>query len=245
MPPAPLDARVAQIRDQPGRTWGAADAGLAVLTVPAALAVGVLLTRTVALPPLAAEAAASAALAGLAVLAARRAVRQSGGWQDALGLGLPEWSDAGRVLRWTVLVVLTQVAALAVLPAAVPALRGAAADNTSFLSRTDLGYQVAFALLAVTVAPVVEELLFRGLALRGLMLRLGFWPAAVLSSALFGGLHAQALAAGSALLAAGNGVLGLLLCVLARRSGRLGPVIGVHAVRNALAVALVVASAAS
>ena len=40
--------------------------------------------------------------------------------------------------------------------------------------------------------PVVEELLFRGLVLRGLMLRLGFWPAALLSSAVFGLLHATA-----------------------------------------------------
>jgi membrane protease YdiL (CAAX protease family) len=35
-------------------------------------------------------------------------------------------------------------------------------------------------------------------------------------------------------------VFGLGLCVLTRRTGRLGPAIGVHALRNAFAVAAVV-----
>jgi membrane protease YdiL (CAAX protease family) len=47
------------------------------------------------------------------------------------------------------------------------------------------------------------------------------------------------LDAGGAALAVATGVMGLGLCVLARRTGRLGPGIGVHAVRNALAMILV------
>lgn len=244
MPPAPLDVRIAELRTQPGRTWGPADALLGVLTVPLVLAVLLALVRTVVgLPPLLAEAVATVGLAALAALVARRAARQSGGWQAALGLSLPEWSDTARLLGWTVLLVFLQTATIGLLQAAVPALRGAVADNTSFLADRGLGYLLGFAVLAVGVAPVVEELLFRGLVLRGLMLRTGFWPAAVVSSVLFGAFHAQGVDAGTVLLTTANGVLGLGLCVLARRTGRLGPGIGVHALRNALAVVLVIATA--
>jgi membrane protease YdiL (CAAX protease family) len=61
----------------------------------------------------------------------------------------------------------------------------------------------------------------------------------VVSSVLFGVLHMASLDAGGAALAVATGVMGLGLCVLARRTGRLGPGIGVHAVRNALALTLV------
>ena len=98
---------------------------------------------------------------------------------------------------------------------------------------------VAMLLAAVVVAPVVEELLFRGLLLQGLMLRFGFWPAALVSSLFFGVLHTGSLDAAGAALALATGTMGLGLCVLARRTGRLAPGIGVHALRNAVALSVV------
>ena len=241
MPPAPLDVRVAELRREPGRTWGLREALLALVSVPVALTVtGVLVVA--GLPGVLATALGTAGLGGLALLVGRRPASQSGGWRAALGLDLPEWDDSGRVAGWTLLLLAAQVLAGALLQA-VPALRGAVADNASFLADEPLAVLVVFAVVAVGVAPPVEELLFRGLVLRGLMLRTGFWPAAVVSSALFGLFHASTLDAGSVLLAAANGVFGLGLCVLARRTGRLGPGIGVHALRNALAVVVVVAGA--
>jgi membrane protease YdiL (CAAX protease family) len=91
----------------------------------------------------------------------------------------------------------------------------------------------------VLVSPVLEELLFRGVVLRGLMLRTGFWPAAVASSVCFGALHATAVGLEGLPVVLATGVFGLGLCVLTRRTGRLGPAIGVHSLRNALAVATV------
>lgn len=242
--PLPLDVRIEEIRRQPGRTWGVRDAVLGLLTVPVSLGLLVaLVVSGLAGTPIVATSLANAALAALAVLAGRRPARQSGGWTSALGLTLPEWSDVGRILGWTVLLVLGQGLLVALLQAAVPALRGAVADNASFLAREPLGTLVAYAVAAVLVAPVVEELLFRGLVLRGLQLRLGFWPAAVVSSVCFGAFHAQSAGAGSVLLTSANGLFGLGLCLLARRTGRLGPGIGVHALRNALAFVVVVAGA--
>jgi membrane protease YdiL (CAAX protease family) len=243
MPP-PLDVRIEEVRRQPGRTWGVPDALLGLVTVPAALGLlAALVLSRPGLSPVVATSLANAVLAALAVLAGRRPARQSGGWTSALGLVLPDWPDVRRILGWTVALVVAQGVLVAVLRSAVPPLRGAVADNASFLAREPLFTLVAYAVAAVTVAPVVEELLFRGLVLRGLMLRLGFWPAAVVSSVCFGAFHAQSADAGAVLLTSANGLFGLGLCLLARSSGRLGPGIGVHALRNALAFVLVVGGA--
>ena len=89
-------------------------------------------------------------------------------------------------------------------------------------------------------APVVEELFFRGLLLRGLQRRFDDGVAIVLSAVLFGVAHVQALALGALVLVIVSLVLlGLALAVLAVRTGRLGPSIVAHSVFNAVSVAAV------
>jgi len=232
---------VAEIRSQPGRTWGVADALLAMAAVPV---VAVLFSAGVQaglrLPDAATLAVASAALCALAALAGRRAARQSGGWSAALGVELPEWRDVGRVVGWTVLLLVTQAVVVTLL-ALVPALRGVEPDsNVGFLEDQPLGVLLLFAVLSVTVAPVVEEVLFRGVALRGLMTRMPFWPAALVSTAFFALLHVQRASAGAVYLVVVISTLGLGLCLLTRRAGRLGPAIGVHALYNATVFAFTV-----
>ena len=233
----PLDAAVREISADPGRTWGVRDAVLGVLAVPVSLGIGLLVLVLVpALPGLAATGVAMLALTVLTVLLARRAAQQSGGARRALGLGPPRPSDLGRVVGWALLLLVVQLVTVSLLVQLVPALRGAAPDNVAFVRDEPWQSVVALAVLAVVVAPVVEELLFRGVVLRGLMLRLGFWPAAITSSALFGLFHAQGSGAEAVLLAVATGVFGVGLCVLVRRTGRLVPAVGVHALRNALAL---------
>lgn len=241
MPPAPLDVRMAEIRDDPGRTWGPRDAGLAVLAVPVVLLLVGTLLAAVGLPIEAAATGSSAAVAGAAVLVGRRAAAQSGGWERALGLDAPAWSDVGRIVRWTVAVLLIRTVVVALLVQAVPALSDAE-GNTEVLEDLSPAGLLVFAVLAVAVAPVLEELLFRGLVLRGLMLRMGFWPAAAVSSLVFGLLHATGADASGLLVVASTAGLGLALCLLTRRTGRLGPAIGVHALHNAVAVLVVAAT---
>jgi uncharacterized protein len=242
MPSPSLDLCIEELRADPGRTWGARDAALALLLVPLVLllAGGVLILLGV--PALVAAAGSTAAVAGAAVLVGRRAAAQSGGWERALGLDAPLWSDTGRILRWTLGLLLAEAVLAGVLVQVFPALSDARASNTELLRQQSFAGLVVFAVLAVTVAPVLEELLFRGLVLRGLMLRLGFWPAALISSAVFGLLHATAADASGLLVVATIGVLGLGLCLLTRRTGRLGPGIGVHALHNAVAVLVVAVS---
>jgi membrane protease YdiL (CAAX protease family) len=231
-----LDDRIAEIAADPGRTWGFRDALLGLLAVPAVFAVTVALLSVVPeVPGALATALATVGLAAVAVALARRAARQSGGWERALGLQLPEWSDLGRIIVWSLLLFVVQAAVISAL-VALPGLRGAQADNSSFLRDEPLLSLLLFAVLAAAVAPVLEELLFRGLVLRGLMLRLGFWPAATVSSVFFGLFHAQSTGRDAVVIVVATAVFGLGLCVLTRRTGRLGPGIGVHALRNALAI---------
>ena len=82
----------------------------------------------------------------------------------------------------------------------------------------------------VVVAPVVEELFFRGLLLRSMVQRWGTRVGVVGSSVIFGATHFQAIQFPALALA------GLLFAVLAVRAGRLGPAIAAHAGFNAATV---------
>jgi len=89
---------------------------------------------------------------------------------------------------------------------------------------------VALALVVVVGVPIVEELFFRGLLLRGIQRELNA-PAAIVISAVAFGLAHYELVQLPALI-----VLGLVLGWLAVRTGRLGPSIWAHAAFNGLAI---------
>ncbi|HXR13965.1 MAG TPA: type II CAAX endopeptidase family protein [Solirubrobacteraceae bacterium] len=92
---------------------------------------------------------------------------------------------------------------------------------------------LAVCALTTVVAPVCEELLFRGFIFRSLSNWRGPWPAAVITGILFGLVHGlSAPAVDLAPLA----LLGFLLCVVYYRSGSLYICILAHAINNALAL---------
>jgi uncharacterized protein len=82
----------------------------------------------------------------------------------------------------------------------------------------------------VLVAPFFEELLFRGIILRGLLARMSAAKAVVLSSLLFGAMHANIYQLVDA------GLFGLVLGWLYVRFRSTLPCILLHAVTNALAM---------
>jgi uncharacterized protein len=92
---------------------------------------------------------------------------------------------------------------------------------------------IVLSLIVVVGAPVVEELFYRGLLLRSLQKRgiPDLWSA-VISAAVFAGMHFQALQF------LGLFVLGVVLALLAQRTGRLGASICTHAAFNATSVLL-------
>ncbi len=101
---------------------------------------------------------------------------------------------------------------------------------------------VGLVVFVIVGAPVVEELFFRGLLLRGLRRRMPDVVAAALSSLLFGLAHFQGASAGGLVLVVSLFAFGAVLAVLALRSGRLGPGIWAHAAFNAFTVIVLLAT---
>jgi len=86
----------------------------------------------------------------------------------------------------------------------------------------------------VVIAPIAEEIFFRGVLFMGLWRRLGsFWWAAVLSSLAFAAVHPTLL--GGLLPLMG---VGIVACVLLRETGSLIPCVVMHAVYNGLLLVL-------
>jgi membrane protease YdiL (CAAX protease family) len=99
-------------------------------------------------------------------------------------------------------------------------------------SRDSAGALIAAGLLVGAVAPVAEELFFRGFVF-GALRRHGFWPAAVVSGLLFGGAHVASSPIGFLLPLA---ALGVILCAVYERTGSLLPGIGLHCLNNSVAL---------
>lgn len=92
----------------------------------------------------------------------------------------------------------------------------------------------------VLLAPVVEEVLVRGVLFTGLRAKLSFWPAALVTSLLFGLAHLQ-LNDGQAPLwtaVADTFVLAMVLAYLRERTGGLWAPIILHVMKNGLAFVL-------
>ena len=87
-------------------------------------------------------------------------------------------------------------------------------------------------LLVVVVAPVVEEVFFRGFLFRALAQRLGFWVAATASAALFSVAHLDVALAGPAFLS------GVVFAWVYWRAGSLWPAVLAHTSQNAIAFGL-------
>jgi membrane protease YdiL (CAAX protease family) len=103
-------------------------------------------------------------------------------------------------------------------------------------SHTPLGLRLALVLLVVSLGPLVEELLFRGVLLSALLQRWQTGWAVAISSLMFAlvhlpGLQWQWFALPDLIL------LALMLCWLRLRSGSIWPGVLAHGVNNLLAVA--------
>jgi CAAX protease family protein len=85
--------------------------------------------------------------------------------------------------------------------------------------------------IAFLVVGFAEEFLFRGYALATLSDGIGFWPAAIVLSGLFGAVHLSNLGENPTG-ALSAGLVGLLFCFSLRRTGSLWFAIGLHAAWN-------------
>jgi uncharacterized protein len=147
-------------------------------------------------------------------------------WQ--FGLRPTAWSGA---LGWTALA-FTVFFAFAVLWTTL-------VDSSKQTTAEDLGVDesnlalIAAGVMFVLVAPIAEELFFRGFFYGSLRSRLSPVASALIVGLVFGAIHATTgLSAVPALV-----VFGVVLCLLRERTGSLYPCIGLHAFNNAIAYA--------
>lgn len=91
---------------------------------------------------------------------------------------------------------------------------------------------IASAALTCVIAPICEEMLFRGFIFTALRNWKGPWPAAFLTALIFGAVHSTSAPAVDLLPLA---ALGFVLCLLYKATGSLYPCIAAHALNNSIA----------
>lgn len=211
----------------------------AVATVLVGVAIGIGLDGSAALPLL----VLLSPLTMLVTEAAWLAVVARSAWPRVFGWRRPRWSDVGVGIGLGVVCFLVQrltVLALAAvaeqfgaeLPPVQQTFQDIAADPRT---------APVLVLTAVLLAPMSEEILFRGILFQGLR-AWGLWPAALLSAALFTMAHLEAATSvlANGLVVAGIFPLGVAFALILRRRGTLIAVITTHATYNALGVALLI-----
>jgi membrane protease YdiL (CAAX protease family) len=158
------------------------------------------------------------------------------GFRSAIG-AVARWSDLGwGPITWLACFGTQITVGLVVLITGIPFTGniGGAGEITA-----DRGYVISLLVVAVVAAPIAEEIVFRGVVLRGLLSRMGAAPAIALQAVVFGLAHVDPRRGmgniGLALmLASVGGVLGGAAYLLRR----IGPGMIAHALLNGLALTL-------
>ncbi|MCU1360622.1 MAG: hypothetical protein JWN99_1911 [Ilumatobacteraceae bacterium] len=101
----------------------------------------------------------------------------------------------------------------------------------------DRGYVISLLILAVVAAPIIEEIVFRGVVMRGLLAHMGPVGAVAVQALVFGMAHFDPVR--------GTGNIGLIMILSsvgavlggsAYLFRRIGPTIVAHAILNAIAM---------
>jgi membrane protease YdiL (CAAX protease family) len=175
-----------------------------------------------------------------AVFKPRRLARQQGrplpGWREGLrALGLRDFRPA-QALSAFALGALTIIAA-SILYADIAQYLGITAqtnvDQLVARAAAEPWTILATLIVAIVVAPVCEEIFFRGYFFQGLRLRVPIWLAVVLSAVVFGLAHGDI---GSLVLLI---IIGLALAVIRWRTRSLWPGIALHMLNNFLGALII------
>ena len=124
----------------------------------------------------------------------------TGRWRDSIGLWFKPVDFAWGPLAWVSIYVGNIVLAVIITVTHLPISSNVRGVGTSRLGRSVL---LPLALVAVVAAPIIEELLFRGIILRAFRSRMAFLPSVVLQGIFFGLCHMS--------VAYGAGNLGLVI----------------------------------
>jgi membrane protease YdiL (CAAX protease family) len=174
----------------------------------------------------------------------RFASRRWGSGNLSADIGLtPRFADLG----WGPVIWLGAIAAQVAVGAIVVGLGVPLVGNTEGIDEisADRTYVVSLVITAVVAAPIVEEMVFRGVVMRGLRSRLPMVAVVVLQGLLFGVAHVDPVRGvgniGLAMVLSGVGIaFGVAVALL----GRIGPSIVAHAIFNGAVLLLVLTGVA-
>jgi len=157
-------------------------------------------------------------------------IRKSRTSQEELGLTrLPSWLDIGLAPAGFIIYLIVTAIFTTIATALVPGFDITQSQETGFANLSSrYEYVLAFVTLVV-LAPVAEEILFRGYLFGKLRKYLPAWVAIILTSVLFGVVHGQ-WNVGVDVFA-----LSLVLCSLREITGSIWAGILLHMMKNALA----------
>jgi hypothetical protein len=245
----PLDRSMDELRTANPAPWGSRPALLPLAAGVIAVALGTAVnhlyqphTFTAAFAATVAINAVMYGLLGAAVwYAGRDVAARYGGWGRTFGLRRPTLRDLGYIGSG---IGVAFIGRLVVGIIANALTHGQATDQSRNLDvhTASVPVDVLLIVLVVVLAPIVEEIIFRGLLLRSFMRRMPFWAAALLSTFVFSAFHTYEVntLAGALTLAAAVGTLGLTNCYLVRLTDSLAPGMAVHAAFNGLAVGILI-----
>ena len=165
-----------------------------------------------------AEAIGFATVFAMTLIAARLEHRNTAAY------GFPLRSAFGR--RWWEGMLWGTLAPLATFGMIVAA--GAASIDGLALNGAALAKSALTWLVVMILLGLFEELLIRGYPLQTLARGIGFWPAAILTSVIFGAVHYFTKPMENWVDATTVGLIGLFLCLTVRRTGDLWFAIGFH-----------------
>ncbi|MDX2776219.1 type II CAAX endopeptidase family protein [Streptomyces caniscabiei] len=149
--------------------------------------------------------------------------------QDVGLTGLLTWADLGLGPAGFVVYLLASAAVVSLIGALIPAFDASQVQNTGFEGLSlQYEYLLAFVTLVV-LAPVAEEVLFRGYLYGKLRKTTPTWIAILITSALFGLVHFQWNVGIDVF------VLSVVACVLREVTGTIWAGILLHMIKNGLA----------
>lgn len=167
------------------------------------------------------------------------ASRRWGTGRVAEDLGLtPRFADIG----WGPVIWLAAIGCQLAIGAVVVGLGVPISNNTDGINelQADRTYVVSLVITAVVAAPFVEELVFRGLVLRGLLSRMSAVLAVVVQALLFGAAHVDPVrGVGNVGLVMVLTGVGIALGAAAYLLRRIGPTIVAHAIFNGVVLVIV------
>lgn len=142
---------------------------------------------------------------------------------------LPSWMDIGLAPAGGVVYVVCSIALLAFVKAFIPGVDLEQVQEVGF-GNLSYGYEFVLAFVAlIVIAPVFEEILFRGYLYGKLRKTLPVWAAVLVVSVVFAAIHGQWNVAFDVF------VLSVVLCSLREVSGNIWAGILLHMCKNGLA----------